>query len=123
MLRFLSVGIGNLKLTKAFRLEKGLSADYSDLGSEGRFLCLGIPLMAKGPKPDFNNGPGDNSDNGCVFDPSGVYSSPTRIMALPMPIQCWSDGRYFYSGAHLWSPGECNIWPRGPGLTSIMSRG
>ena len=58
MLRFLSVGISNLKLTKACWLEKGPSADYSDLGSEGKFLCLGLPLMAKDPKPDFNNGPG-----------------------------------------------------------------
>ena len=25
--------------------------------------------MAKGPKPDFNNGPGDNSDSGRIFAP------------------------------------------------------
>ena len=25
--------------------------------------------MAKGLKPDFNNGPGNNSDGGCIFAP------------------------------------------------------
>ena len=55
-----------MKLTKACRLNKGPSAGYSDLGSEGRLLCLGLPLMAKGPKPDFNK---DNSDSGRIFVP------------------------------------------------------
>ena len=35
---------------------------------------------------------------------------------LLRPFQSWSDGTYFCSGAHLWSPGECNIWLRAPRL-------
>ena len=89
MLRFLSVRIGNLKLTKACRLQKWPLPGHSNLGSDGRYFCSGVPPMvswwmhylAKGPRPDFNNGPGDNSNSGSILA-TGVYSSPIRIMGL-----------------------------------------
>ena len=69
------------------------------------FRCLTYGLLVgampgQGPWPDFSNGPGDNSDSGCISPPPpSVYSSLTRRMALPKPIQSWSDRRDFCSGA------------------------
>ena len=39
-------------------------------------------ILAKDPRPNFNNGPGNNSNSGRIFVAS-VYSSPIRIMAPP----------------------------------------
>ena len=82
-----------------------------------------VPYLAKGPRPDFNNGPGDDSNCGRILGP-GVYSSPTLIMAplqaIPILVRF---RRHFCSDAHLWSHGECNIWPRAPGLTLIIVHG
>ena len=42
-------------------------------------------VSGQGPRPDFNNGPENKSNCGCILCP-GVYSSPTRIMAPPTAI-------------------------------------
>ena len=46
-------------------------------------------ILTKGCRPDFNNGLGGDSNSGSVLG-SGVYLSPTRIMAPPRatPILC-----------------------------------
>ena len=50
-----------------------------------------VQYLAKGSRPDFNSGPGNNSKSGRMSVP-GVYSSPIRIMAPPQAIpilECW----------------------------------
>ena len=32
-------------------------------------------------RPDFDDGPGDNSNSGRILPSPGVYSSPTQIVA------------------------------------------
>ena len=44
-----------------------------------------VPYLAKGCRPDFNNGPGGDSNSGLILF-NGVYSSLTRIIALPQAI-------------------------------------
>ena len=48
-----------------------------------------VPYLPKGCRPDFNNGPGGDSNNGPVLAPS-IYLSSTRIMAplQAIPILC-----------------------------------
>ena len=40
-----------------------------------------MPYLSKGRMSDVNNGPGGDSNRGPILAP-GVYSSPTRIVAL-----------------------------------------
>ena len=56
-----------------------------------------VPYLPKGCRPDFNNGPGGDSNSGPVWPP-GVYLSPTRIMALPQttPILCKMKSVYLF---------------------------
>ena len=46
-------------------------------------------ILAKGCRPDFNNGLTGDSNSGPFWAP-GVYLSPTRIMALPQVISVLS---------------------------------
>ena len=48
-------------------------------------LSWWVQHLAKGPRPDFNNGPVDNSNSDSILAAS-VYSSPIRIMATPQAI-------------------------------------
>ena len=104
-------------------------AGHSDLGSDGRYFSSGLPLMvswvqylAKGPKPDFNDGPRitrivaaflspaffeSDSNNG----PSPGHSNLGQMEDTPVQV------------SHLWSPGGSNICPRASGLTLIMAQG
>ena len=45
-----------------------------------------VPYLAKGCRPDFNNGLRGDSNSGPILAPS-VYLSLTRIMAIPRPFQ------------------------------------
>ena len=81
-----------------------------------------VQYLTKGPKLDFNNCLWDNLNSGCIlahrrlfhFDsnngPSPSHSSLGQMEDTPVQV------------SHLWSPGECNIWPKAPGLTSIMAQ-
>ena len=40
-----------------------------------------MPYLSKGRMSDVHNGPGGDSNSGSILAP-GVYSSPTRIVAL-----------------------------------------
>ena len=93
------------------------SLGQSNLGQMEDNFCSGVSQMvscwvqylARGHRPKFNNGPGI-ARIVAAFLPAGVYSSVTLIMAPRQArFRSWSNGRYFCSGAHLWSPGECNI--------------
>ena len=93
-----------------------------------------LPYLAKGHKPDFNNGKGGYSNNGRIVAPHpSVCSSSTRIMAPPqaIPIFCQIELHLLMSptSVHvsylcsclLLLPGRCHIWPRAAGLTSVMA--
>ena len=45
-----------------------------------------VPYLPKGRRPDFNNGPGGDSNSDPVLAP-GVYLSLSRIMAPPILCQ------------------------------------
>ena len=61
--------------------------------SDGEYICSGVllmvfwwvPYLSKGCMSDVNNGPGGDSNSGPILAP-GVYSSPTRIVALFWPM-------------------------------------
>ena len=95
------------------------STGHSKLGSDGRYTCPGLPLTvswwvpypAKGPKPDFNKGPEDDS-NSCHIS-SGFYSSPIRIRAPPQALPIlWQMEYTSFHVSHLWFPGGFHIWPK-----------
>ena len=72
------------------------------LGQNAKYACSGGPLMlfwwvqylAKGPRPDLNDGPGDNSDSDCILPPWRLFESDSNNG--PRPFQSLSDGRYFF---------------------------
>ena len=79
-----------------FNSNNDLFPDHSSLGSDGRYTCLSLPLtvwwvpyLNKGCRPDFHNGQ-EVTRIMAPFWPSGVYLSPTGIMAPPRatPILC-----------------------------------
>ena len=118
--------------------EFGLNNDPSpgnfSLGSDGstsvhlnlwspKILIIHLMSAVSGPRLDFNNFPWDNLNNSrnlthrCLFvsdsnnSPSPGLCNLGQMKDTPVRV------------SHLWSPGECNIWPSAPGLTSIMARG
>ena len=64
-------------------LNNGPFAGHSDLESDGRYFCSGFPLMvswwvqylAKGPRPDFNNGPWDNLKSGRILGSRRLFET------------------------------------------------
>ena len=61
-----------------------------------------VPYLAKRPRPDFNNGSGDNSNCGCIL---GIYLSSTWIMTPPQAIPVlghWDESTPVH--LNLWSP-------------------
>ena len=56
-----------------------------------------VPYLPKGCRPDFNNGLGGDSNSGPVLA-SGVYLSPTRIIAPPRAtlILCQMKSTYLF---------------------------
>ena len=76
-------------------LNNSPSPSHSNLVSDGVYICSGllltvcwwVPYLPKSCRPDFNDGPGGDSNSGPVLAPS-VYSSLTRIVAHPKPFQC-----------------------------------
>ena len=87
-----------LQRLNEFDLNGGHSPRYSNLVSDGVYICSGLLLMVswwvpyppKGCRPDFNNGPGGDSNSGRVFPPpwrlfeSDSINSPLRAT----PILC-----------------------------------
>ena len=57
-----------------------------------------VPYLAKGCRPDLNNGLRGDSNSGPILPP-GVYSSPTRIMTSPQAISilCQMEPHLFMS--------------------------
>ena len=68
-----------------FNTNNGPSLGHSSLGPDGRYTCSSLPLMIwwvpylnKGCRPDFNNGPGDNSDSGPVLASWCLFESDSN---------------------------------------------
>ena len=78
-------------------------------------------ILAKGCRPDFNNGLKGDSNSGLILA-LGVYSSlVSNNSPSPGRLNLVSDGATSVHVSYLWFPGSCHIWPRAAGLTSIMA--
>ena len=110
-------------------LNGGYSPSHSNLLSDGVYICSGlllmvswwVPYLPKGCRPDFNNGLGGDSNSGPVLA-SGVYLSPTRIMAPPRATPILCQMKYTsVQVSYLSFPGGYHIWLRAPHLTSMTA--
>ena len=61
-------------------------------------LSWQVPYLAKGHRPDFNNGQEGYSNNGRILA-SEVYLNPAGIMAPPqsIPVLCQMESQLFKS--------------------------
>ena len=100
----------------------GPSPGHSNLGSDGRYICLCLLLMVSWWVPSLTSTMAKEvTQIVAPFWPPSVYLCSTRIMAPPqaIPILCQME----YTSVHVsdvWFPGGCHISPRAAGLTSIM---
>ena len=62
-----------------------------------------VPYLAKPPRPDFNNGSGDNSNCGCILGPRHLFEFDLNNDPSPGNSSLGSDGS---TSVHLnlWSP-------------------
>ena len=113
-----------------------LSAKHSDIGSDGRYFYSGLPLMvfwwgdifSQGPRTDFNNGPGNNSNRGCILGLWRLFESDSND-GPPRPLQSCVRWKYFCSSVPLmvsWWVQYLAKGPRpdssnGPGITRIVA--
>ena len=107
----------------------GPSEDHSNPVSDEACICSSpswwLPHLAKGTTRDFNNGPGNDSNNGCMSALQCLFESNLNNGPSPSHFNqsCvrWSE----YTSvqvSYLWFPGGCHICPRAAGLTSIMAQ-
>ena len=72
-------------------------------------VSLWVQYLAKGPRPDFNNGPLNNSNSGRISVPS-VHWSLIRIMAplqaIPI-LECWRRLPQLALSPPFWFPAKC----------------
>ena len=107
----------------------GSSLGHSNLVSDEVYICSDLLLMAswwlqywsRGPTPDFNSGPGKDSNIGCILAfqhlfESNLNNSPSQAIPILCQIE-YTSVQVFY----LWFPGGCHICPRATGLISIMA--
>ena len=67
------------------------------------------PYLARGPRPDFNNGPRDNSNCGRTLGPQHLFESDLNNALSPGHSALGLDESTSIQVSHLWSPGGCNI--------------
>ena len=60
-----------------------------------------LPHLIKGPTPDFNNGPGNYSNNGCMFALQCLFESNLNNSPSPSHSNLASDRVYICSGLLL----------------------
>ena len=63
--------------------------------------CANHQYLAKGPMPDFNNGPGNDLNSSRSLVPRRLFETDLNngpSQAIPNPV---SDGQYTYSGLLL----------------------
>ena len=62
-----------------------------------------VPYLVKRPRPDFNNGSGDNSDCGCILGPRHLFEFDLNNDPSPGNSILGSDGSTSVY-LNLWSP-------------------
>ena len=77
-----------------------------------------VPYLAKGCRPDFNNGLGGDLNS---LAPQHLFKSDSNNGPSPGHLNLVSDVVTSVHVSYLWFPGRCHIWPRAAGLTSIMA--
>ena len=77
-------------------------------------------ILAKGCRPDFNNGLRGDSNSGPILTPQHLFESDSNNGPSPGHLNLVSDGATIVHVSYLWFPGRCHIWPRAAGLTSTM---
>ena len=80
-----------------------------------------VPYLAKGCRPDFNNGLRGDSNSGPIPPPPHLFKSDSNNGPSSGHLNLVSDGATSVHVSYLWFPGRCHIWPRAAGLTSIMA--
>ena len=76
--------LGQMKDTKSRYRYKGINERYK--------VSCWVQYLAKCPRPDFNNGQGDNLNSDCILAPS-IYSSLILFMASCQTIPILECGR------------------------------
>ena len=79
-----------------------------------------MPYLAKGCRPDFNNGLRGDSNSGPILPPRRLFKSDSNNGPSPGHLNLVSDRATSVHVSYLWFPGRCHIWPRSAGPTSIM---
>ena len=57
-----------------------------------------LPCLAKGPMPDFNNGPGNDLNSSCSLNPQHLFETDLNNGPSPSHSNSMSDGVYICSG-------------------------
>ena len=63
-----------------------------------------VPYLAKRPRPDFNNGSGDNSNCGYNLGPRHLFEFDLNNYLSPGNSSLGSDGGSTFVHLNLWSP-------------------
>ena len=88
----------------------------------GRLLTVSwwLPYLVKGPTPDFNSGPGNDSYIGCIFALQHLFKS--NLNNSPSPSHSSLASVYTsVQVSYLRFPGGCHIFPRAASPASIMA--
>ena len=81
-------------------MNSGPSPGHSNLVSDEVYICSSLPLMiswwlpylAKDPMPDFNYGPGNDSNSGCILTLQRLIKSDLNRSPSPSHSNLVSDG-------------------------------
>ena len=111
-------------------LNNGPSPSHSNLVSDGVYICSRLLLMAswwvpylpKGCRPDFNNGPGGDSNCCFVLSPRRLFESDSDNGPFPRHSNIVSDEVYICSSLPLMISWRLPYLAKGPRLTSIMAQ-
>ena len=80
-----------------------------------------VPYLAKGCRPDFNNGLRDDTNSGPILALRRLFEFDSNNGPSPGHLNLVSDGAASVHVSYLWFAGRCHIWPRAAGLISIMA--
>ena len=81
-----------------------------------------LPYLAKGPTPDFNYDPGNDSNSGCNLALQRLIESDLNNGPSPSHSNLVSDGVYICSGLLLMVSWYVPYLPKAAGLTSVMAQ-